>query len=145
MVPVPLVSIHAPVKGRDFQGWRKRPGSKSFNPRARERARLFLSLVIPTRSLVSIHAPVKGRDHFPARHTLTKIVSIHAPVKGRDVPRSDWMGDLRVSIHAPVKGRDATFVTDCKIVRVSIHAPVKGRDYSHKLESFQRLFQSTRP
>ena len=56
-----IVSIHAPVKGRRYDGLEWAGSAPSFNPRPREGATAAETASHAVR-VVSIHAPVKGRQ-----------------------------------------------------------------------------------
>ena len=78
----PLVSIHAPAKGRDFRVQGVPIRQAGFNPRARE-----------------------GRDNMRMREVYARLkVSIHAPAKGATFRLTVKDSSHRVSIHAPAKG-----------------------------------------
>ncbi len=140
--------------GRDLrlalQGVRK---DKSFNSRARGRARRPQSQFYQRQSFVSTHAPVGGRDapsEPPSGRRST--FQLTRPWEGAT---QDWMPNelpWNVSTHAPVGGRDDhAFVQFGQLAgfqltrpwegatvlrrsaatrkRVSTHAPVGGRDH----------------
>ena len=145
-----IISIHAPLAGRDYQ----RRGH-------RNKSRISIHAPLAGRDLphrlrgpagpISIHAPLAGRDradpqapadfrHFnprapcgarlpaPLRPARAAHISIHAPLAGRDRlrPRPEDRGDI--SIHAPLAGRDCLAVSNAGRAGISIHAPLAGRD-----------------
>ncbi len=80
-----LISIHAPLAGRDStRRWQARSG-KNFNPRAPCGARPAENDQIAALGVISIHAPLAGRDPMDTDGTLIYYdISIHAPLAGRD-------------------------------------------------------------
>ena len=145
-----IISIHAPLAGRDYQ----RRGH-------RNKSRISIHAPLAGRDLphrlrgpagpISIHAPLAGRDradpqapadfrHFnprapcgarlpaPLRPARAAHISIHAPLAGRDRlrPRPEDRGDI--SIHAPLAGRDLYRRRGKDLADISIHAPLAGRD-----------------
>ena len=125
-----LISIHAPLVGRDVSARRSRMGSsQNFNPRAPCGARrkscernVYAVQFQSTRPLwgatckplrkhnyyldISIHAPLVGRDHDDSRRRILLLISIHAPLVGRDMRASELVKKHIISIHAPLVGRD---------------------------------------
>ena len=124
----PLISIHAPLAGRDYR------------------------LSDPTgRPEISIHAPLAGRDAALWRGAAIGGISIHAPLAGRDLTYHGAPKRGKISIHAPLAGRDNVTYQNSYIFiafqstrplrgatrrpddglgvpSISIHAPLAGRD-----------------
>ena len=120
-----LISIHAPLAGRD----RTAPFSPcrpiDFNPRA----------------------PRGARPESAARGRGTRRISIHAPLAGRDASRARRCRPLRYfNPRAPRGARHIRLTTFCNIGNISIHAPLAGRDPrpQHSVRE-SLIFQSTRP
>ena len=156
-VGLAMISIHAPLTGRDTTVNNVCPRQKYFNPRAPHGARPKHVIRITKFADISIHAPLTGRDARRWGDAQHHTISIHAPLTGRDghhPPRCGLRPDI--SIHAPLTGRDA----HCRILRVrvcrfqstrpsrgatgggggrgrtqkiSIHAPLTGRDILHAI------------
>ena len=141
-----IISIHAPLAGRDYQ----RRGHRN-------------------KSRISIHAPLAGRDLPHRLRGPAGPISIHAPLAGRDRADPQAPADFRhfnprapcgarlpaplrparaahISIHAPLAGRDRLRPRPEDRGDISIHAPLAGRD-SRNTVSAQSImaFQSTRP
>ena len=82
----PLISIHAPLAGRDRSSSPRRARRINFNPRAPCGARRGAGSAAGQRRAISIHAPRAGRDIARVRVIDARlIISIHAPRAGRDL------------------------------------------------------------
>ena len=146
-----VISIHAPLAGRDGHAIRDRLKLCDFNPRAPCGARRFPEHRIAYRCRISIHAPLAGRDadgyatvvdfyDFNPRAPCGARRCWH-PARPRDPdfnPRAPcgarlWyivteLGSITISIHAPLAGRDHTKCALWRQIKISIHAPLAGRD-----------------
>ena len=120
---VPLVSIHAPVRGATWDG----------RPRRVE-------------SNVSIHAPVRGATASCLVCSTDKNVSIHAPVRGATVldNANNVLASRFQSTH-PYGVRRTMPTSSSRRHRVSIHAPVRGATAASKNSPWMGAFQSTHP
>ena len=126
---VQLISIHAPLAGRDsvcavnvssgvsFQSTRPLRGATVTEPRP-------ASLID-----ISIHAPLAGRDIRRADGHHAQHISIHAPLAGRDADAATVYERVKISIHAPLAGRDRIRKDRTRGHPISIHAPLAGRDH----------------
>ena len=166
-----LISIHAPLAGRDVRHSVTKDFTDNFNPRAPCGARQKQAHRSRRKSPISIHAPLAGRDGGSiVDGILQGIISIHAPLAGRDLVdiaddgRIDQFQStrplrgattkyvstlslLQISIHAPLAGRDrGGTVPVPRLCGISIHAPLAGRDDgSRDGDRRSERFQSTRP
>ena len=120
-----LISIHAPLAGRDRCGRRHTDRRGDFNPRAPCGARLVL-------------VPVGGD---------VRLISIHAPLAGRDNAVSNGICHLtEFQSTRPLRGATQSVVLHTTPPSISIHAPLAGRDGRlHRRGCHSTLFQSTRP
>ena len=136
-VPCCIISIHAPLAGRDYYQKHCKLQRRNFNPRAPCGARPVHVRRNDHRKPISIHAPLAGRDmHAVVKDAPHNAISIHAPLAGRD-PRlfAVCLPCTFISIHAPLAGRDLD--PDSILPQphfISIHAPLAGRD--SKLDEF---------
>jgi len=74
-----MISIHAPRKGSDMQGYQCGACISDFNPRSPQRERLVLDEYHLHETTISIHAPRKGSD----------VISVATPPESCDFnPRS---------------------------------------------------------
>ena len=73
-----------PSWGATCGRWRKRPGSRHFNPRAPHGARPSDDVLGVIFDDISIHAPLMGRDSHIFDDVNIFFISIHAPLMGRD-------------------------------------------------------------
>ena len=124
-----IISIHAPLAGRDGLMILLMRAPPHFNPRAPCGARQFvnedadwLQRFQPTRPLrgatvavadavdgffISTHAPLAGRDRMQSRNRRRTLpISTHAPLAGRDCIDDTKDADTDISTHAPLAGRD---------------------------------------
>ena len=91
--PVPDISTHAPLAGRD------------------EDAVTTGDILMG----ISTHAPLAGRDFYLPAVSTEKAISTHAPLAGRDIELLTYMRDSLISTHAPLAGRDS------KSVQITMH------------------------
>ena len=167
---VRLISIHAPLAGRD-----RTLSAISVCERIFQSTRPLRGATCPIRlsglcQAISIHAPLAGRDSNSAsRMRYSILFQSTRPLRGATALVVSMSGRVRISIHAPLAGRDLTTfglwaitpifqstrplrgATSCALrlqsrTGISIHAPLAGRDdVDHsKLPPVVR-FQSTRP
>ena len=118
-----LISIHAPLVGRDIIELYQKPLLR-----------------------ISIHAPLVGRDGGALEQAAAARISIHAPLVGRDRSNHAHQGLLRISIHAPLVGRDMAQPCANYVIRhFNPRAPRGARPEG--IGSLPPLgqFQSTRP
>ena len=120
-----VISIHAPLAGRDRRARRTLRQNLHFNPRAPRGARPALSAKSIVGAVFQSTRPSRGATGW-----VTVIsdagddISIHAPLAGRDRFQSITTDNGSISIHAPLAGRDGVIIG--------------GREGTG-------LFQSTRP
>ena len=102
-----IISIHAPLAGRD-RGCAPPPSASGhFNPRAPCGARQQCVPPSFPCNVISIHAPLAGRDN--ERLFLVTILIIFQstrPLRGATSPRHAVYAVGPISIHAPLAGRD---------------------------------------
>ena len=124
-----LISIHAPLAGRDLSKNHLRFKEVNFNPRAPCGARLSRGPVLDGTPLFQSTRPLRGATRQPQRFSGIPPISIHAPLAGRDqLVESVCIGKI-ISIHAPLAGRDREpEKSQVTIPGISIHAPLAGRD-----------------
>ena len=117
-INVQLISIHAPLAGRDH-GWR--PTSGTY-------------LVLETTR------PVRGATSGPAYSVAAGHISIHAPRAGRDCMQPSRFASCS-SFQSTHPSRGATRYDLIKIYdgKISIHAPHAGRDAQELKNLVQRL------
>ena len=79
-----MISIHAPLAGRDYHSFPEFPCCAHFNPRAPRGARFHFDIFANAANVISIHAPLAGRDCMELGLADRYAISIHAPLAGRD-------------------------------------------------------------
>ena len=141
-VPVLLISIHAPLRGR--------------------RAVLRDTLQA---NAISIHAPLRGRHRCrkhgrapayfnprPLAGATTRTRNGQKPLRfqstppcGGDVSKPIAEGVYDISIHAPLRGRLYWRLPSLPGCRISIHAPLRGRPRIFGMQQNDSIFQSTPP
>ena len=118
-----LISIHAPLAGRDE----------------------VLEELRPTFG-ISIHAPLAGRDEDWITLEGSDVISIHAPLAGRDLGTVPGPGATVISIHAPLAGRDLVYAGDQWFtLYFNPRAPCGARPQRSAKDAPRAGFQSTRP
>ena len=148
-----LISIHAPLAGRDKDSHLYDFRCKYFNPRAPCGARRQELIHRAVCLYISIHAPLAGRDAPASQSTSAARISIHAPLAGRDCnswnqlfskldfnPRAPcgarlnavymgWLFFCHFNPRAPCGARLGESAGNLKLSYISIHAPLAGRDF----------------
>ena len=150
-LPVPDISIHAPLTGSDGLPVGYSFAVFYFNPRSPYGERPFpagihqagnrFQSTLPLRGAtdlwselyrvfcISIHAPLTGSDGRVPGVVAFGGISIHAPLTGSDIFTSFMMSFPFISIHAPLTGSDqAWHLGDQAAAGISIHAPLTGSD-----------------
>ena len=127
---IALISIHAPLTGRDVAALRVADGGVGFQSTRPLRGATLQVVVEHVFLVISIHAPLTGRDAFPDVPDRYQRISIHAPLTGHDAQNkpffffADW-----ISIHAPLTGRDHRGrLAGRRQGQISIHVPRTGHD-----------------
>ena len=142
-----MISIHAPLAGRDacFHGFAAM--GLNFNPRAPCGARPPRAVVDQRFFLISIHAPLAGRDPAGAeRQCNQRKFQSTRPLRGATKVALVEASAEGISIHAPLAGRDNPHKLIFIFGKISIHAPLAGRDLPAIFVSMiSARFQSTRP
>ena len=124
-----LISIHAPLAGRDRELMSTKVSYKDFNPRAPCGARPFLL------SRKKKHGDFNPRAPCGARQLPIRAASFRfrfqstRPLRGATALAPASPLSCKISIHAPLAGRDRL----CPMMStppsaISIHAPLAGRD-----------------
>ena len=148
-----LVSIHAPLAGRDgapaesphalprFQSTRPLRGATTgskkatteftcFNPRAPCGARRHLYAPLDIAGWVSIHAPLAGRDNYSAQVLKANMrFNPRAPCGARQYTLSHSARTDRFQSTRPLRGATWMPLPGAPAEGVSIHAPLAGRDF----------------
>ena len=129
-----MISIHAPLAGRDK--WTMPTGglSHDFNPRAPRGARRGRKEVKNGKSEISIHAPLAGRDWASSLKPLARrYFNPRAPRGARR--KKKWKKRHRNKFQStrPSRGATAGRPGPCRRSGISIHAPLAGRDFSLRL------------
>ena len=149
-----MISIHAPLAGRDVHRPYLRPAARDFNPRAPRGARPFqvspayrspeFQSTRPSRgatvekepalfklSIFQSTRPSRGATSYILAHLETVPISIHAPLAGRDPLHGavDQHRRNKFQSTRPSRGATAWAVDIVGESRISIHAPLAGRDY----------------
>ena len=106
-----LISIHAPLAGRDMRIFVIFGGNINFNPRAPCGARRRALAAAIEETDISIHAPLAGRDR--------RVMHVDA-------------GKFSFQSTRPLRGATKTTICRMCATRISIHAPLAGRDCSRK-------------
>ena len=101
-----MISIHAPLAGRDGYGGGAAAGSNDFNPRAPCGARLHSEAESMREFAFQSTRPLRGATNAGYGIFAVVDISIHAPLAGRDPPPSTRSNRAGISIHAPLAGRD---------------------------------------
>ena len=122
-----IISIHAPLAGRDVFRQCEQPQSIDFNPRAPCGARRERKYFYGKTDKISIHAPLlqrfaaRGYSQFQSTRPLRGatqglLVGPHQvlfqstrPLRGATVSRARRRHGPAISIHAPLAGRDSKF------------------------------------
>ena len=163
-----LISIHAPLAGRDHLRGALCMAQEHFNPRApcgarpaSLRARRASTAFQSTRPLrgatiqrtqaiaqavISIHAPLAGRDLFDLLIVLTpNNFNPRAPCGAR-LRQMELFEEMEISIHAPLAGRDCSgSQPGCTCSNFNPRAPCGARPHSWRRAQPLCRFQSTRP
>ena len=165
-----VVSIHAPLAGRDVyiifgefdhlrfnprapRGARRRhcldryPVGPSFNPRAPRGARLVSGAARSAGGRFQSTRPSRGATGAVVVRARLALVSIHAPLAGRDPLSALTLHAIRkFQSTRPSRGATRRDLNDPAASLVSIHAPLAGRDTCFRPRAAARpWFQSTRP
>ena len=164
-----MISIHAPLAGRDFRVREHPLSTTDFNPRAPCGARLEFSSLLPLYLLFQSTRPLRGatmqgrsdpcsRADFNPRapcgarpEALRPLphpahFNPRAPCGAR--PSGDYTSAARYEFQStrPLRGATTTLRRAPMTGRISIHAPLAGRDRRHvSSPAYSRIFQSTRP
>ena len=166
-----LISIHAPLAGRDHyrrdnrylrrdfnprapcgarHNWYGKIGvaEQDFNPRAPCGARPVGSLGGMGYAYFNPRAPCGARPYSSMIHCTSVRFQSTRPLRGATVNFTHKPSAVTISIHAPLAGRDLEQFGKVRVVMVtiSIHAPLAGRDATRDgVTITARSFQSTRP
>ena len=164
-----IISIHAPLAGRDPGIGSAVAAGIDFNPRAPCGARRQVCVRHLGGYRISIHAPLAGRDaplrrssgygtnfnprapcgarqHLGRHNHRQCPISIHAPLAGRDGVGFNQKLVVYISIHAPLAGRDRRDHPDCHgAPGFQSTRPLRGATFSGGVYTNQSAFQSTRP
>ena len=124
----PLISIHAPLAGRDSASMTHFFASPLFQSTRPVRGATLLSVLVYLIIIFQSTRPVRGATSASVRFSGNVNISIHAPRAGRDSPTPEADLDAAISIHAPRAGRDAGRDVVRPGEHISIHAPRAGRD-----------------
>ena len=102
----PVISIHAPLTGSDYQRQRRPKRPTNFNPRSPYGERqLFRRLFLAPSGFQST-LPLRGATDRPDLMDKVSQISIHAPLTGSDRRRAECGNAGAISIHAPLTGSD---------------------------------------
>ena len=147
-----LISIHAPLAGRDlflelglvsratFQSTRPLRGATQRLSTQKRYQTIFQSTrplrgatlkdrLIDGMTYISIHAPLAGRDHLKtALCGLMASFQSTRPLRGATGGIMDLINDYAISIHAPLAGRDIkVIVYDSCVLNFNPRAPCGAR------------------
>ena len=121
---VVIISIHAPLAGRDLKRLLRLASLAQFQS---------------TR-------PLRGATHGLCRAAWNRNISIHAPLAGRDNDVSEMIRMVNISIHAPLAGRDVIDPLVLNAVKLfQSTRPLRGATWTRALWPRRARFQSTRP
>ena len=150
-----IISIHAPLAGRDVRYCCNPTSVFYFNPRAPCGARRPLRAALGHPDCISIHAPLAGRDSGAAIAPIGCIdFNPRAPCGARRTSNSRLCergghfnprapcGARRLLLarfrqyryfnpRAPCGARPVLYLLQFPFPSISIHAPLAGRDYGH--------------
>ena len=143
------------------------PFGSNFNPRSREGSDATTLGVEAASSLFQSTLPRRERLKSTSGCGGACIISIHAPAWGATCTISVWDADKKISIHAPAWGATKYRKTDScysgnfnprsrmgsdllvhrwhLFIFISIHAPAWGATCNERLNSGEKIFQSTLP
>ena len=162
-----MISIHAPLAGRDLglpEGW---AAQRNFNPRAPCGARRGGDAKTILPESISIHAPLAGRDQIRIIRGFGLNISIHAPLAGRDASYKFLChGPTHFNPRAPCGARPGPAPLDCLVRHfnprapcgarlpsaaycwagqsISIHAPLAGRDGVLRISTARSIYFNPR-
>ena len=141
-----LISIHAPLAGRDRPRDARAPEQKPFQSTRPLRGATGTVVALPAADEFQSTRPLRGATLFWLSRRRTRKISFHAPLAGRDPPDYVISEPLPISIHAPLAGRDRDMVADLDRDRhFNPRAPCGARPRSDPRGRVPARFQSTRP
>ena len=144
---VTVISIHAPLAGRDRAITGTGTKLDYFNPRAPCGARRTGTPFLTTSTVFQSTRPLRGATPPPPPPPVDPTISIHAPLAGRDKATvRETRSNFDFNPRAPCGARRLLLRPRCRARQISIHAPLAGRDSSSSSASPPcSPFQSTRP
>ena len=124
-----IISIHAPLAGRDRSYRGNNPQCGNFNPRAPCGARHKRKCIVFRASKFQSTRPLRGATARVSIAVQALTISIHAPLAGRDASLAS-MSSLTSYFNprAPCGARPARSACPATPSSISIHAPLAGRD-----------------
>ena len=126
---VVLISIHAPLAGRDLLDSIMLLRPRNFNPHAPHGARRRQRQRVNTAKNISIHTPLTGRDSIPTVPGGSWIYfNPRAPCGARRLIRITARRSLDFNPRAPRGARHTGHPDPAGRPGISIHAPREGRD-----------------
>ena len=125
----PVISIHAPLTGSDYQRQRRPQKTNKFQSTLPLRgATLILSPVLWLIRIFQSTLPLRGATPASQQQRIFNPISIHAPLTGSDFSGGCCPATKTISIHAPLTGSDRWASSSWAAVSISIHAPLTGSD-----------------
>ena len=141
-----LISIHAPLAGRDRGPGGGLAGRGDFNPRAPCGARHLPTLSSVTHPGFQSTRPLRGATRSAQTSSSIRIFQSTRPLRGATKFVFESKVKRGISIHAPLAGRDQIVWELVGETVISIHAPLAGRDnVAYNIDCMEYIFQSTRP
>ena len=101
-----LISIHAPLAGRDGHRRRHKKTPPAFQSTRPLRGATWRSFLPPCWIRFQSTRPLRGATRCAAAALGVSVISIHAPLAGRDAKKVKLSLCVPISIHAPLAGRD---------------------------------------
>ena len=124
-----VISIHAPLAGRDLMTSPRRSASSHFNPRAPCGARPVARGPYHGLYIISIHAPLAGRDVARLAERMDRTYfNPRAPCGARQQAVRYSVSYISFQSTRPLRGATRDLVGCSGRVGISIHAPLAGRD-----------------
>ena len=141
-----LISIHAPLAGRDKAYWRENSGGHNFNPRAPCGARHAVALNSAEQVKFQSTRPLRGATRAAGRGAALDRISIHAPLAGRDRYKepTGYLG-ADFNPRAPCGARLPVLSGTFRQINFNPRAPCGARRPCCATTRGYRVFQSTRP
>ena len=138
-----VISIHAPLRGRQRVCFNPQGANPYFNPRPLAGATPKTKpLILAT--VISIHAPLRGRPPVNKMPSYQAIFQSTPPCGG-DIQESRCRGKRGISIHAPLRGRQLRGEEHSRSWEFQSTPPCGGDQDYEKLVKEVGKFQSTPP